>query len=61
METICFQKNPRPPSPIIRGESLMNSEHADWMADITETGKFDDDVEKFMMDAIEKFKSTQTF
>ena len=39
----------------------MNAEHGDWMANINETGAYNDEVEQHMRDAIERFKSTQTW
>ena len=39
----------------------MNAEHGDWMANINQTGAYNDEVEQHMRDAIERFKSTQTW
>jgi F-type H+-transporting ATPase subunit alpha len=41
--------------------SYMNSEHGQFMADIVDSGSYNDDIEKTFKDAIEKFKSTQTW
>jgi F-type H+-transporting ATPase subunit alpha len=41
--------------------SYMKSQHADFMAEVTKTGAFNDDIVKTMRDAIEKFKATQSF
>ena len=39
----------------------MKSEHADFMAEVTKTGAYNDDIVATMRAAIEKFKATQTF
>ena len=39
----------------------MNSEHADWMAGITATGAYDDDIEAFMKNALAQFQSTHSY
>jgi F-type H+-transporting ATPase subunit alpha len=39
----------------------MNSEHADLMADINKTGKYNDEIADTFKSAIEKFKATQTW
>ena len=41
--------------------SFMNSEHADFMNNINETGAYNDDVVQTMHDAIKKFKDTQAY
>ncbi|GGX70972.1 F0F1 ATP synthase subunit alpha [Saccharospirillum salsuginis] len=41
--------------------SYMNSEHADLMKQINETGNYSDDVAKSLKDALDKFKATQTW
>ena len=41
--------------------AYMNAEHGDWMANINETGAYNDEVEQHMRAAIEQFKSTQTW
>jgi F-type H+/Na+-transporting ATPase subunit alpha len=39
----------------------MKAEHADFMAEITKTGAYNDGIVATMRAAIEKFKATQTF
>ncbi|MGI9283896.1 MAG: F0F1 ATP synthase subunit alpha [Pseudomonadales bacterium] len=41
--------------------SYMNSEHAELMSKINETGDWDDDIENSFKTAIEKFKASQTW
>ena len=41
--------------------AYMRTEHGDWMADITESGAYDDDIEAFMKEALEVFKSTHSY
>jgi F-type H+/Na+-transporting ATPase subunit alpha len=41
--------------------SYMKAEHGDFMAEITKTGAYNDDIVATMRAAIEKFKATQTF
>ncbi len=41
--------------------SYMNSEHADLMKQINETGNYNDDIAKSLKDALDKFKATQTW
>ena len=41
--------------------AYMNGEHGDWMADINASGAYDDEIERHMRSAIEKFKATQTW
>ena len=41
--------------------AYMRTEHGDWMADITESGAYDDDIEAFMKEALEAFKSTHSY
>ena len=41
--------------------SYMRSEHAAFMAEITKTGAYNDDIVATMRAAIEKFKANQTF
>ncbi|MAZ90166.1 MAG: F0F1 ATP synthase subunit alpha [Cellvibrionaceae bacterium] len=41
--------------------SYMNSEHADLMKKVTETGNYNDEIESGFKAALEKFKSTQTW
>ncbi len=41
--------------------SYMNSEHADLLNKINETGDYDDETEAQFKSALEKFKSTQTW
>ena len=41
--------------------SYMNSEHADFMAEVNEQGAYTDDVVKALTSAIETFKATQTW
>jgi len=39
----------------------MNSEHGELLSKINETGDYDDEIESSFRDALEKFKSTQTW
>lgn len=41
--------------------SYMNSEHAEFMANINETGDYSDDVEATMREAIEAYKAQASF
>ena len=41
--------------------AYMRTEHGDWMADITESGAFDDEIEAHMKEAVEAFKSTHSY
>ena len=41
--------------------AYMRTEHGDWMADITESGAYDDEIEAFMKEAVEAFKSTHSY
>ena len=41
--------------------AYMNAEHGGWMANINETGAYNDEVEQHMRTAIEQFKATQTW
>ncbi len=41
--------------------SFMKSEYGEFMADIDSTGRYDDDVIATLNEALEKFKSTQTY
>jgi len=41
--------------------SYMNSEHADFMAEVNEKGEYSDDVVEAMTKALDTFKSTQTW
>ena len=41
--------------------AYMNSEHGEWMDNITQTGAYDDDIVDFLKQAIEKFKSTHSY
>ena len=41
--------------------AYMRSEHGEWMAGITESGAFDDDIEAHMKEAVEAFKSTHSY
>ncbi|MDE0055257.1 MAG: F0F1 ATP synthase subunit alpha [Gammaproteobacteria bacterium] len=41
--------------------AYMRTEHGEWMADITETGAYDDEVEAHMKEAVEAFKSTHSY
>jgi len=41
--------------------SYMNSEHADLMKQINDTGNYNDDIAASLKDALEKFKATQTW
>ncbi len=41
--------------------AYMRTEHGDWMAGITESGAFDDEIEAHMKEAVEAFKSTHSY
>ncbi len=41
--------------------AYMRTEHGEWMADISESGAYDDDIEAFMKEAVEAFKSTHSY
>jgi len=41
--------------------AYMRTEHGEWMADITETGAYDDGIEAHMKEAVEAFKSTHSY
>ena len=41
--------------------AYMRTEHGEWMADITETGAYDDEIEAHMKEAVEAFKSTHSY
>ena len=41
--------------------SYMNSEHSEWMSNITETGEYSDEIVDYMKTAIETFKSTHSY
>ncbi len=41
--------------------AYMRTEHGEWMADISESGAYDDDIEAFMKEAVEVFKSTHSY
>ena len=41
--------------------AYMRTEHGEWMADITESGAYDDEIEAFMKEALEAFKSTHSY
>ena len=41
--------------------AYMRTEHGEWMADITESGAFDDGIEAHMKQAVEAFKSTHSY
>ena len=41
--------------------AYMRTEHGEWMAGITESGAFDDDIEAHMKEAVEAFKSTHSY
>ena len=41
--------------------AYMRAEHGEWMAGITESGAFDDDIEAHMKEAVEAFKSTHSY
>ena len=41
--------------------AYMRSEHGEWMADITGSGAYDDDIEAHMKEAVEAFKSTHSY
>ena len=41
--------------------AYMNSEHGELLSKINETGDYDDEIESSFRDALEKFKSTQTW
>ena len=39
----------------------MNSEHGEWMAEITASGDYNDDIAAYMKAALEKFKASHTY
>ena len=41
--------------------AYMRTEHGEWMAGITETGAYDDEIEAHMKEAVEAFKSTHSY
>ncbi|MFP6797157.1 MAG: F0F1 ATP synthase subunit alpha, partial [Pseudomonadales bacterium] len=41
--------------------AYMNSEHSEWMSNITETGDYSDEIVDYMKTAIEAFKSTHPY
>ena len=41
--------------------AYMNSEHGDWMNQISETGDYSDEVEAFMKECLDKFAETHTY
>ena len=41
--------------------AYMRAEHGEWMAGITGSGAFDDDIEAHMKEAVEAFKSTHSY
>ena len=41
--------------------AYMRTEHGEWMAGITESGAFDDEIEAHMKQAVEAFKSTHSY
>ena len=41
--------------------AYMRAEHGEWMAGITESGAFNDDIEAHMKEAVEAFKSTHSY
>ena len=41
--------------------AYMNSEHGEWMSNITETGEYSDEIVDYMKAAIETFKSTHAY
>ena len=41
--------------------AYMNSEHSEWMSNITETGDYSDEIVDYMKMAIEAFKSTHPY
>ncbi len=41
--------------------SYMNSEHGEWMADITATGRHDDEVVEYMKKAVDEFASSHDY
>ena len=41
--------------------AYMRTEHGEWMAGVTESGAFDDDIEAHMKEAVEAFKSTHSY
>ena len=41
--------------------AYMNSEHSEWMSNITETGEYSDEIVDYMKTAIETFKSTHSY
>lgn len=41
--------------------AFMNAEHADWMAEITESGEHNDEIVEYMKNAIEAFVATHSY
>ena len=41
--------------------AYMRTEHGEWMAGVTESGAFDDDIEAHMKEAVEAFKATHSY
>ena len=41
--------------------AYMNAEHGEWMAEITASGNYDDDIVAFMKDALDKFKASHSY
>ena len=41
--------------------AYMNAEHGEWMAEITASGAYDDDIVAFMKEALDKFKAAHSY
>ena len=41
--------------------SYMNSEHGEWMAEITRTGDFNDEIVEYMKKALDDFAATHDY
>ena len=41
--------------------AFMNTEHGEWMAQITASGDYDDDIVAFMKEALDKFKASHSY
>ena len=39
----------------------MRTEHGEWMAEITESGAYGDEIEAHMKESVEAFKSTHRY
>ena len=41
--------------------AYMNAEHGEWMAEISASGAYDDDIVSFMKEALDKFKAAHSY